>query len=75
MGIENETEMIYNVEELEEIIEGGTDEIIDNFKSLSNEQMAITILRINTLLNYYNAGHTVQKTLDEIKRRNSNEQE
>jgi hypothetical protein len=65
--IENDTQEIEDVIELEEIIAGATDEIIDNFESLSNEQKTVTILRINTLLETYNNGHNVQIKIDKIR--------
>ena len=54
MCIENDTEEIEDVVELEEIIAGATDEIIDNYEQLSNGQRNICALRINFLLGTYN---------------------
>ena len=55
MCIENDTERLENSDELEEIIIGGTDEIIGNFNRLSIGQKNICVLRINALLEvYYN---------------------
>lgn len=54
MCIENDTERLENSDELEEIIAGATDEIIDNFNQLSNEQRNICVLRINAFLETYN---------------------
>lgn len=54
MCIENDTERLENIHELEEIIFGATDEIIDNFYELSNEQRNICVLRINLLLEVFN---------------------
>ncbi len=54
MCIENDTEEIENVAELEEIIAGATDEIITNYEQLSNGQRNICALRINSLLKTYN---------------------
>ena len=54
MCVENDTEEIEDIIELEEIIAGATDEIIDNHEQLSNEQRNICALRINSLLETYN---------------------
>lgn len=54
MCVENDTEEIEDILELEEIIEGATDEIITNYEQLSNEQRNICALRINSLLKTYN---------------------
>lgn len=54
MCIENDTDEIEDIVELEEIIAGATDEIIDNFNQLSNEQRNVCVLRINSLLETYN---------------------
>lgn len=54
MCIENYTDEIEDIVELEEIIAGATDEIIDNFNELSNEQRNICVLRINAFLEAYN---------------------
>ena len=54
MCIENDTDEIEDIDELEEIIFGATDEIITNYEQLSNEQRNICVLRINSLLETYN---------------------
>ena len=54
MCIENDTERLENSYELEEIILGATDEIIDNFNKLSNGKRNICVLRINLLLEAFN---------------------
>ena len=54
MCIENDTEEIEDIIELEEIIAGATDEIIDNFNQLSRWQKNICVVRINTLFETYN---------------------
>ena len=53
MCIENDTQEIEDVIELEEIIYGATDEIIDNFYRLSNGKKNICVIRINDLLQVY----------------------
>lgn len=55
MCIENDTEKIEDIIELEEIITGATDEIITNYEQLSNGQRNICALRINSLLKTYNS--------------------
>lgn len=54
MCIENDADEIEDIVELEEIIAGATDEIIDNYEQLSNEKRNICVLRINALLKTYN---------------------
>ncbi len=54
MCIENDTERFENIHELEEILIGATDEIIDNFYELSNDKRNICALRINLLLEAFN---------------------
>lgn len=54
MCIENDTEEIENILELEEIIAGATDKIIDDFNELSNEKRNTCALRINSFLKTYN---------------------
>lgn len=56
MCIENDTQEIEDVIELEEIIYGATDEIIDNFYRLSNGKKNICVIRINYLLQVYYKG-------------------
>ena len=56
MCIENDTDEIENIEELEEIIIGATDEIIDNFNQLSHLKRYACALRINALLKTFNDG-------------------
>ena len=54
MCIENDTQEIEDIIELEEIIAGATDETVDNYEQLSNGQRNICALRINSLLKTYN---------------------
>lgn len=56
MCIENDTERLENSDELEEIIIGATDEIIDDFNEFSNGKRNICVLRINLLLEAFNDG-------------------